>query len=296
MALIQDYNKLYEQSSDIKKIIVNGNIVWPVADPLSPDYSGPFYVENITDTDSRLVWQQVDGGLERIHVYKSTNKTSWQDAGTTETDNYITIPARQRVYLRADTTRWATPDASCRTKQYGSNGCFKVGGNILSLLYGSLFNGQKVLRQQNGHDFRAFFAHNANIVDASELLLSDDAYDSSYLAMFHNCINLTNAPKRIGLSLGISCFENMFWGCTSLTTSPVLPASTLVSGCYWTMFNGCTSLNEIRCYATSGFNSYQCLANWTNNVSATGTFYKIKGITWPTSTSGIPSGWTIVEV
>lgn len=31
-------------------------------------------------------------------------------------------------------------------------------------------------------------------------------------------------------------------------------------------------------------------------VSPTGTFVKKAGVDWPTGNSGIPSGWTVVEV
>ena len=37
-------------------------------------------------------------------------------------------------------------------------------------------------------------------------------------------------------------------------------------------------------------------SNWVSSVSATGTFTKPAGTSIPTGTSGIPSGWTVVDV
>ena len=39
-----------------------------------------------------------------------------------------------------------------------------------------------------------------------------------------------------------------------------------------------------------------CLSNWVNGVASTGTFVKNPSMTsLPTGTSGIPSGWTVVD-
>ena len=55
MPLIQDYNKLFEHTDNIKKVILNGNVVWPTEKPASgPDYTEPFYVENITNENETL--------------------------------------------------------------------------------------------------------------------------------------------------------------------------------------------------------------------------------------------------
>jgi len=60
------------------------------------------------------------------------------------------------------------------------------------------------------------------------------------------------------------------------------------------MFAGCTSLQEITCLATD-ISRQDCIYYWVNNVPSGGTFYKAPGIEWPTGTSGIPSGWTVLD-
>ena len=83
----------------------------------------------------------------------------------------------------------------------------------------------------------------------------------------------------------------MFTGCLSLTTAPELPATTLAEGCYFQMFYNCSSLNYIKCLATD-ISAAVCLTNWVDGVAASGTFIKDASTTWPTGSSGIPTGWT----
>ena len=116
-----------------------------------------------------------------------------------------------------------------------------------------------------------------------------------YGGMFYGCTSLTTAPQLPATTLAKLCYEEMFYGCTSLTTAPQLPATTLSDGCYGGMFKGCRNLNSITCLAESGIGGYNT-SIWVDGVSATGTFIKKAGVSWPTGDDGIPSGWTVVEV
>ncbi len=61
------------------------------------------------------------------------------------------------------------------------------------------------------------------------------------------------------------------------------------------MFYGCTSLQSITMLATDT-SATSCLANWVYNVPSGGTFTKAASMTsLPTGTSGIPSGWTVID-
>ena len=122
--------------------------------------------------------------------------------------------------------------------------------------------------------------------------LSEQCYGS----MFYGCISLTTAPELPATTLANKCYQMMFYGCTSLTTAPELPATTLATYCYKMMFYGCTKLNYIKCLATN-ISASSCLSDWVTNVASTGTFVKASSMTsWSTGTSGIPSGWTVVDV
>ena len=116
-----------------------------------------------------------------------------------------------------------------------------------------------------------------------------------YRNLFYGCTSLVNAPELPATTLAEGCYRSLFNGCTSLTTAPDLLAPTLVSYCYAYLFNACTSLNSVKCTATSGVGSNNSTAEWLWNVSPTGTFTKESGVTWETGTSGIPSGWTVVN-
>ena len=85
----------------------------------------------------------------------------------------------------------------------------------------------------------------------------------------------------------------MFYTCTSLIKAPDLLAATLVSNCYMNMFTNCTNLSSIKCL---GYNPNAGAYQWVRGVSATGTFTKKAGVSWPTGNNGIPNGWTVVEV
>ena len=116
-----------------------------------------------------------------------------------------------------------------------------------------------------------------------------------YQDMFNGCTALTTAPALPATTLANNCCWNMFSGCTSLTTAPALNATTLVIQCYFNMFKGCTNLSSITMLATD-ISASNCLKDWVKDVAATGTFTKAAAQTsLPTGTSGIPTGWTVVD-
>ncbi len=146
-------------------------------------------------------------------------------------------------------------------------------------------------------------------------------YDQSYRSLFSGCYSLTTAPELPATTLGTTCYCDMFLGCTGLTQAPsILPAMTLTSDCYWQMFSGCTSLETapelpapvvaFHSYADmflgcSKLNYVKCLAtsvttdnaqSWLGSVASSGTFVKHPDMTsWTRGTSGIPTGWTVVD-
>ena len=222
-----------------------------------PDYSIPFYVENITDEEETLTiaerdWTEQDNYLE-IPVEYSTDGTTWNSFGTTgETPLTRTLQPSDKVYLRATTNTWN----EYQEEPYIEHGCFifgvsKVGGNIMSLLYGSSFTGNETTFPANSvGNFNRLFndvndedGYNRHLISASELILPATILtDFCYGEMFRNCIALTTAPALPATILTDFCYDSMFGGCSSLTAAPVLPATTLADHCYYGMFGGCSSL------------------------------------------------------
>lgn len=286
MALLQDYNKLFEHTDNIKKVYVNNNVVWPAAQKTGPDYTEPFYVENITNNNETVqIWKNSTSS-PTIDIYTSTDKTTWTLLGSTSrTALTISLTPGDKVYLRAETNAW----------NYNRiRGCSKVGGNIMSLLYGSTFTGRETAFPTT--DRRAFyliFYQATTILDGESLLLPvTELTQECYAGLFNGCSNLLYGPALPATTLANNCYEGFFTACSNLIAAPELPATTLVSNCYKNLFLNCRNINYVKCLATT----LAGLGSWLNGVSSTGTFVKKAGVTWPTGVSGIPSGWTVEEV
>lgn len=145
---------------------------------------------------------------------------------------------------------------------------FNVGGNIHSLLDGENYEEITSIGAAAFNDFYAYYA-----VDVDDLVLPATTY--------------TGSGSQIG------CYESMFRNCTRLTKSPKIELTELSSDCCYLMFNGCTNLTEITCLATT---ISKAPYKWVAGVAANGTFYCKDSSIWETGDSGIPSGWTVVEV
>ena len=142
--------------------------------------------------------------------------------------------------------------------------------------------------------YSAMFSRCNGLTTAPELPVTTLA-TYCYQYMFRDCTSLTTAPKLPATTLADACYYNMFYGCTSLVEAPQLLATTLVSMCYSSMFYGCSKLNKITMLATN-INAMNHLYLWVSGVSSTGTFVKHPDMTsLPTGTSGVPSGWTVVD-
>lgn len=140
----------------------------------------------------------------------------------------------------------------------------------------------------------AMFEGCSQLTTAPELPATSLAL-SCYYSMFRSCTSLINAPELPAVSLAENCYTSMFSGCTALTTAPVLSAPTLVSNCYGYMFYDCSSLNYLKCLSVD-ISAENCASYWLFGVSSKGTFVKSAQMNdWPTGTSGIPEGWTVIN-
>lgn len=140
-----------------------------------------------------------------------------------------------------------------------------LGGNIMSLYYGD--DAKNHTQELLSYQF-AYLFYKANIVSVSA-----DFLPATKLAPY--------------------CYDSMFSECRSLVNAPELPATTLANRCYASMFKNCAKLNHIRMLATD-ISARNCLNNWVDGVSSSGTFVKSKDATWNViGVSGIPSNWKI---
>lgn len=124
----------------------------------------------------------------------------------------------------------------------------------------------------------------------------------NYSSMFEGCINLEEAPELPATTLCGKCYNGMFRmdpnnriTTPKMTKSPVLPASVVPREAYQEMFKGNGNLVEVTCLATN-ISASRAVNNWLTNCSTTGTFKKAASMSsWPSSASGIPSGWTVED-
>ena len=258
--------------------------------------NSPFYVENIEGQEETITIGKVTSSLgPNVTVEISNDGLLWSELGITSSMLEFTLQPGQRKYLRATSNYsnvWGSTAFNYCNKILG---CSKVGGNILSLMYGSEFDGtQREFPDTASYSFVGLFYNNTTLQDASTLYLTPTTLNNrSYRAMFSGCTNLIVAPIIDATTQKSYSCSSMFDGCTSLVESPVLYSPALVSSCYSLMFSGCTSLNKITCYATSGMGDQT--GSWTYNVASSGTFHKAAGSSWPTGTDGIPSGWMTLD-
>ena len=145
--------------------------------------------------------------------------------------------------------------------------------------------------------YQAMFEGCTSLTTAPELPATGVTW-GCYGGMFRDCTSLTKAPEILpatNLMDGCNCYNGMFEGCTSLTTAPVLPANAVSCSEYVGMFEGCTKLNYVKCLLTS-IDMPGDIYNWLKDVSPTGTFVKAASMNdWASGTSGIPSGWTVIN-
>ena len=123
--------------------------------------------------------------------------------------------------------------------------------------------------------------------------------NSCCASMFRECPNLTNTPEIFATTLAESCCDAMFYHSAKITSAAPLHATTLVKNCYKNLFNGCSLLASVTCYATD-ISAENCTNIWMadagKDVTGTKTFTTPSSTAWPTNSSGIPSGWTRVNL
>ena len=271
-----------------------------------------FRVTNV-DTTAGTLTIGAGGNLGKNLEY-STDGVNWTTADPNAPFS-LTVPAGANVYMRGTN--------SIFQKTINMDANHTVGGNVLSLidksnystmttppppysnLFSRLFNGNTHLVSaadmnfgnlvQTSGGFAADMFNGCTALTAAPELPMTTLGNSCYSSMFKNCTSLTAAPELPATTVGGESYSYMFQGCTSLTKAPELPATTLAINCYNSMFQNCTSLNTVKCLAEN-ISAYACTNNWMNGVSATGTFIKSANMSsWTTGTSGIPSGWTVVD-
>lgn len=290
-------------ATTLGSIYLGSTKLWP-----THDYSqDPFTIEALEDNVTISVINQKACRLEYFDdydIYEDINISA-----NTTTDLNVTLNTGDKLYFQS--TSWI---------QYGAKGHFIVSGQFK--IYGnwqSLRNYSVSVDQDGCPDA---FKDNTGLINASNLvmpaiILGQNAYNgffrgcsslvsgpkelpangnNAHALMFANCTSLVNPPKLLFTNIDSGGCNQMFRGCTSLVKAPDLNITNVATyGCYQ-MFYGCSSLNYLKCMATtkSGSSNFY---SWLSGVSSSGTFVKDANSTlWGSGASGIPSGWTVVNI
>lgn len=246
-----------------------------------------FYIKNSNSTVT-LTIKKSNSSAPTIEVFKSTDQVNWTSMGTTSTTGITATLNDQPLYLKATTNAWANGTESFNYfETSGQYPTHTIGGNIMSLLYGDNYNGQQ-LSSNNAWAFAGLFWYDTHLIRATSLILPSNTAPYCYTGMFMYSY-IQYPPTLPATSLDWSCYESMFVG--SKVRTITLPASTLAMNCYKQMFNS-SSIKTVITYAND-ISATSCLYNWMANVPSTGDFYNLGTATYPSSASGIPSGWTV---
>lgn len=241
------------------------------------EYTKPFYIEDISGLTNSVNVFKNDNDAPTLTVEFTTDFVTWNSFTTSTTGETITIQPASKVFFRCSATNWSLDGIMNHGNKFGIlGGNCRVGGNIMSLLYGSSFTGNETTFPSSTRYALAgifscpnLYGNNMRLKDASKLvlpatILTEDCYTSlfahtgitsspvlpattlapqCYYNMF-NCSSIVNPPVLPATTLARNCYSSMFWLCGSLVSAPELSATTLAYGCYSEMFKGCTSLTQ----------------------------------------------------
>ena len=290
------YLKLFKIHSDYEEYINGGGALLPNVSytedtlkvyykPIPHDYSKDYFTMVVT-VGGDVTWT---GKENNALYYSKDNGKTWSEPSVSIT---LSVNEGDKVLWKGETT---TSTQGIGTFTGSTDVRYTVESNVMSLLFGDDFKGQTSLESKS-YAFKKLFYNNKNITSAENLSLpATTLANGCYSYMFYGCTSLVTAPELPATTLANVRYTDMFYGCSSLVTAPELPATTLAEECYSNMFYGCTKLNHIKCLATN-ISASSCLSNWVSNVASSGTFVKAASMTsWPTGTSGIPTGWTVVD-
>ena len=231
---------------------------------------------------------------------------------STSTSNYLNFAISNPVHLSGNVMSLIDgvgdaleiPNSYCFYKLFGSSNVKTVSYDFLPAMvlkdscYYSMFYSCSNLVQAPALPattlasscYSSMFGSCTSLTQAPELPSTTIA-NHCYYGMFSGCTSLTQAPSLPATTIAEDCYSSMFSGCTSLTQAPELPAVTLKDYCYSYMFSGCSKLKYVKCHAR--YFATKSINEWLYKVASSGTFVKQSGVSYPSGSSGIPSGWTV---
>lgn len=288
----------YYGLSGATKVYYGSTLVWSGG---SPSYRDKYFtIEFIEDGTFALNYSDIE--------YRK-NGGNWESGTTT-----VSVESGDTVECRGDRT-------TVNGVLLSTSGKFNVYGNIMSLTHSTNFENAQ---QAQSYEHNSLLKE-TKVVNAENLIFPDvKLTDRGIEDFFRGCYYLTTAPKEIlATTLGTGCMSHTFQGCSAMTTTPLLYASVFTNSSINGMFESCKNITSLEFVNTiqsiTNYAAYYCCSgcinlsrikvnldssitnvsrafgNWVANVSSTGTFITNEPSLWPSGTSGIPEGWTIIQ-
>ena len=266
--------------------------------------------------------------------YSTDNGTTWSSFSLSsgQTQTIATLESGDTILMYGDNP---TLGSNYNYGHYfRGTADYEVSGEISSLVNGSDLTDTD-LSGKSSYTFAMLFSGDTHLVSAENLRISSEAIpESCFNSAFRGCTSLIKAPELPATILAREAYSSMFEGCTSLSqppeelyftsadisaynrmfcmnrnskiTTPAMTYSPKLFGNWASrapraqqMFAGNGNLAHVYCYWTNTnglFSGSNCLENWVNYTDDTNvTFTKRSTQTFPSGTSGIPTGWTVVN-
>lgn len=246
----------------MRQIIMRfNNKNWSLPEPVVPIWDGLTFTA--LQDGSQIKFTRSTTG-NRI-VYYSTDAVTWTELG----NSYITLNNGDHIFVRAaftSSTNYQT------TPQFNMTGKWKASGKISSLLY----------------------------TDDTYTTRRTSSVTCGFCRLFYNCSALYNVSELDFdhmTGLGGTGATSMFQGCSNITAitvnvNPIGGDRNTIQG----MFYGCSNLSYIA-FPNAVGTLPTGRSGFTNGVAASGTFVKNAAQSgWGTGQTGIPTGWTVVNV
>ena len=288
-----------------------------------------FTIESLEDNNT-IRWVRSSGPTNISLSYSINNGINWTNLTLSSSTDLFTLNTGDKAMLKGINENFATAWNAYNaiwSKDNSKN--FKIYGNVMSLLFGDNFTSNSEFTIGTTYNLCGLFYGATTLIDASNLILpASECTEGCYNEMFRDCTNLSYGPKVLPATQSATgCYSSMFEGCINLensglpeinlvntssicckrmfcmdrnnkittpkmTKSPILRSWGATMSCYEEMFKGNGNLVEVTCLLYNVLGT----ANWLTNCSDTGIFKRRPNSNWGTgTTSGIPSGWTIVD-
>lgn len=257
------YTKETSKAHDCKRNVIMNMPTFKIEDAeVNDELHTPLTFTSIGNSSIALIENGLKGSDNNINLEYKINNGEWNTysiANYPNLSDFISLSDGEQVSFRAANGK----NTSLLGYQFKMTGKIEASGNIMSLLDNSM--------SITSIPSKNCFSH-----------------------LFEHCQSLIKAPLLPATTLTDFCYHLMFAD-TSIEKAPELSATTLTNECYLAMFFRCTKLNYIKMLATD-VSAEDCMTDWVEMVSSTGTFVKNKNATWDISgNSGIPTGWNIIS-